>query len=102
MRKNQLQNAVKCSETMLKDAKAGNWEKVYEIEVQRSELLGKLFSSSNQEINVDDMDDKIRKIIAINKKLEEITVKARANVHSDIISINKGRQAVNLYAQNTL
>jgi len=101
MRKNQLQNAVKCSETMLKDAEAGNWEKVYEIEAQRSELLGKLFSSSSQEINVDDMDDKIRKIIAINKKLEAITVKARDNVHNDIASINKGRQAVSLYAQNT-
>jgi len=102
MRNKQLQNAVVCSQTMLKDAKAGNWEKVFEIEIQRRDLLEKLFSSSRQENNIEDMDDKIRQIIAINKQLETITLKARDSARSDITSISKGRHAVSSYAQNTL
>ncbi len=98
----QLHKAIECSKKMLLDAEAGNWEKVFDIEAQRSVLLEKLFSSTNKENNVQEMDEKIRKIIAINKKLEAITLKARDDTHKDITSISKGRQAVNLYAQNTL
>ena len=96
----QLLNVVACSETMLKDAEAGNWEKVIDIEVKRSELLEQLFSSSSQDNNIEDMDDKIQQIIDINKKLESITIKARDNVRNDIAIINKGQNAVNMYAQN--
>ncbi len=102
MRNIQLQKAVKCSEIMLKDAEAGNWDKVVNIEAQRSELLEKLFSGAHQENNADDMDDKIRKIIAINEKLEAITLKARDSTGEEIASMSKGRKAVNLYAQNTV
>ncbi len=96
----QLQSAITCSEIMLKDAEAGNWDRVFDIEVQRSELLEKLFSSTDQENNVDEMDAKIREIIAINKKLEAITLKARDSAQDDITSINKGRHAISSYAQN--
>ncbi len=100
MSNQQLHKAIECSETMLKDAEAGNWEKVYNIEAQRSVLLEKLFSGTGKENNVQDMDEKIRKIIAINKKLEAITMRARDNTRDDISSMNKGRSAVSLYAQN--
>ena len=96
----QLHKAIECSEKMLIDAEAGNWEKVFDIEAQRSALLEKLFSSSHKENNIQDMDDKIRKIIAINKKLEAITLKARDNTGDDIASISKGKRAVNVYQQN--
>jgi len=102
MSNKQLQTAIECSETMLRDAEAGNWDKVFEIETRRSNLLKKLFSSPQQENNVEDIDNKIKEIIAINKKLEAITLKARDEAHNGIASINKGRRAVNLYAQNTL
>ncbi|VAW53101.1 hypothetical protein MNBD_GAMMA06-1963 [hydrothermal vent metagenome] len=100
MSNKQLQSAITYSEVMLEDAQAGNWDRVFDIEVQRSELLEKLFSGNIQENNIDDMDAKIREIITINKKLEAITLKARNNAQNDITSINKGRQAINSYAQN--
>ena len=100
MRNKQLQSAITCSEIMLKDAQAGNWDRVFDIEVERSELLEKLFSGSDRENNVDEMDAKIREIIAINKKLEAITQKARDDARDDIASIGKGRHAINSYAQN--
>ena len=100
MRNKQLQNAVACSETMLQNAEAGNWKKVFDIEAQRSELLERLFSGSSQDNTVQGMDEKIRKIIDINKKLEAITMQARDGAQHDITSINKGRHAINTYAQN--
>ncbi len=100
MRKKQLQNAINYSETMLKDAEAGNWENVFAIEAQRSVLLEKLFSGTARDNNVQDMDNKIRKIIAINKKLEAITLQARDSTRDDISSINKGRHAVSAYSQH--
>lgn len=96
----ELQNVVNYSKMMLKDAKAGNWENVIDIEVQRSELLEKLFSASPHENDVAEMDDKIRKIIEINRKLEVITLNARDNARTEIMSINKGRNAVKSYSQN--
>jgi len=99
MSNQQLHKAIECSEIMLRDAEAGNWENVFAIEAQRSALLEKLFSGTVKENNVQDMDDKIRKIIAINKKLEAITMQARDNTRDDIRSMSKGRHAVNQYAQ---
>ncbi len=97
----QIQSAIVCSESMLKDAAAGNWNKVIDIEVKRSELLEQLFSGSIQHHNVVDIDNKIQKIIDINKQLEKITLKARENSRSEISTISKGRHAVNMYAMNS-
>ncbi len=96
----QLHEAIEYSKKMLIDAEAGNWKKVFDIEAQRSALLEKLFSGTSKQNNVQDMDDKIRKIIAINKKLEAITLKTRNSTGDDIASLKKGRHAVNSYQQN--
>lgn len=97
----QLQNVIKCSESMLKDAEAGEWDKVISIEAQRNKLLEKLFSGSREDNSVAEMDNKIRKIIDINKKLEEITLNARDNARNEISSIAKGRNALDQYAKNS-
>lgn len=96
----QLQNAIGYSETMLKDAKAGNWDKVIDMQAQRSELLKELFSGTSGNDNTADIDNKICKIIDLNTKLEGVVANARDNAGNDITSINKGRQAVSLYTQN--
>ncbi len=97
----QLKEAISCSETMLKDAEVGNWDRVMEIEVQRSELLKKLFSTSHQGNDVIEMDDKIRKIIDINKRLEAIAIDARDDSGQHVASINNGRRAVDVYMQHS-
>ena len=96
----QLQNVMQCSELMLKDAELGRWDKVINIESQRSTLLENLFSSSSQD-NIEGMDEKIKKIIEINSQLEAIAQSARDNAGKDISSMAKGRQAVNLYVKNS-
>lgn len=97
----QLKDAINCSETMLVNAQAGDWNSVMEIEVQRSELLEKLFATSHHDNNVVEMDSKIRKIIDINKKLEMIAISVRDDSGQHIASMNNGRRAVNVYMQNS-
>ena len=98
----QLKRVVEYSETMLENAQAGNWDSVIEIETQRGELLKKLFSGSPQDNNVAELDAEIRKIISINEKLEAITLNAREDARDDMASANKGRHAVDAYAQNSV
>ena len=97
----QLQNVMECSETMLRDAELGHWDKVINIEGQRSTLLENLFSSYSQDNNIEGMDEKIKKIIEINSQLETIAQSARNNAGKDVSSMTKGRQAVSLYAKNS-
>lgn len=97
----QLLNALKCTELMLQDAKAGNWEKVMRYENKRSELLEQLFSGSAEDNSVAGMDQKIQKIIDLNTQLEAITREAREETRSSMASMSKGRQAVNMYAQHS-
>jgi hypothetical protein len=96
----QLQQAINCSEMMLQDAKAGEWQKVIAAEKQRHELLDALFATPSGKQDVDDIDHKINQILNINKKIEMITANTRKKIHNDTHSISKGRQAVNVYAQN--
>jgi hypothetical protein len=86
---------------MLKDAEAGEWDKVISIETQRSKLLEKLFSGSHEDNNITEMDNKIRKIIDINNKLEEIAMNARESASNDVASICKGRNALDQYSKNS-
>ena len=102
MNNEQFENVLNCSELMLQDAQVGNWNNVIEFEAQRSELLDKLFSASYQNKNVEDMDNKIRKIIAINKKLEDVALKAREDARNSLSAINKGRNAISLYGKNSV
>ena len=97
----QLLNALEYSETMLKDAVVGNWGKVIKIETQRNELLKEVFSTPNVNDDMADIENKICKIIDINRKLEAVAANARDNAGNEITSINKGRQAVMQYTQFT-
>jgi hypothetical protein len=97
----QLTNVIEYSETMLNEAKSGNWENVFKIEKQRSNALKELFSSPFTKDDKDDNNEKILQILNINKKLESLTTKARDDIRNQAGSINKSRHAVNMYAQNT-
>ena len=97
----QIQTAIECSEAMLRDAEAGNWSKVIEMEEYRRELLNELFSDSGTICSATEMDKQIQKIIAINSKLEAAAVSARDSVASDINSISRGRNALDSYTKHT-
>lgn len=99
-KRNQLLGVIEHSEAMLKQAQAGNWENVFSFEEQRSNTLKKLFTQAFSQQDKDDNNEIILQILSINKKLEAITTKARDEIRNQAGSINKGRHAVGVYAQN--
>ncbi len=95
----QLEGVIEYSETMLKEAESGNWESVYSIEEKRSKLIKKIYSSlSTQDEN---NNNQISQILALNGQIEKVTSKARDNTRKQMGSINKGRQVVSAYSQNS-
>ncbi|HHJ35457.1 MAG TPA: flagellar protein FliT [Gammaproteobacteria bacterium] len=95
-----LTEVIEYSETMLREAESGNWKNVFTIEEQRSELIKEIYSqpsTTNERLN---NNRQIMQILVLNKKIEAITSRARDNVRDQAGSINKGRQAVEVYAQN--
>lgn len=97
----ELDDAFECSELMLTEAKAGNWEKVIAVEKQRGKILEKIFSRPLEKSEKQLISEKTLQILEINKKLEAISSKARDEIRSQAGSINKGRHALDMYAQHT-
>ena len=96
----QFSDVIEYSETMLKEAEAGNWENVFTVEKKRSNTLKECFSPPFTKNDKDENNRKILQILNINNKLEAITSKARDDIRNQAGSINKGRHAVSMYAQN--
>lgn len=99
-RTSKLDEAFDFSEAMLKDAEAGNWEKVIAAEVERSACLTKAFLVSSGNNFSDENENKIRQILRINEQIESITIDARENIRNNVDTINTGRKVVDLYSQN--
>ena len=97
----QFSDVIEYSQAMLTEAEAGNWENVFAVEKQRSNTLKELFSYPFTKNEKDENNEKILQILNLNKMLEAITSKARDDIRNQAGSINKGRHAVNMYAQNT-
>ena len=96
----QFLDVIQYSQTMLEEAEAGNWETVFTVEKQRSRILKECFSPPFTKKDKDKNNGKILQILNINKKLEAMTSKARDDIRNQAGSINKGRHAVGMYAQN--
>jgi len=97
----QLLEAIGFSETMLRDAEAGNWENVIATEAERSACLTRLFSGSSADGFSAENKNRIRQILSINEKIASITIDARNNIRKEIGSVSIGRKVVELYSQNS-
>ena len=97
----ELMDVIKLSEMMLKDAEVGNWESVFAAESKRNDILNELFSLPFSKKDKEENNEIIQQVLVINKKLESVTAQARDEIKKEFSSINKGRHAVGVYAQNT-
>ena len=69
--KGQLKKLVEYNRSMLKNAEAGNWDKVIEAELKRREMLEAFYSSSEIQ-KVADVTEATREMLEINKALEKL------------------------------
>jgi len=98
---NQFSELIYYSGVMLKEAEGGNWHKVISVEKQRNNLLKELFLQPFTQKEKNENKENILQVLDINKKLEAISSNARDEIRSQAGSINKGRQALDMYAQHT-
>lgn len=78
----QFSDVIEYSQTMLKEAEAGNWDNVFAVEKQRSNTLKELFSPPFTKNDKEENNEKILQILNINNKLEVITSKARDDIRN--------------------
>lgn len=94
--RSQLTELAKLNHNMLKNAEAGNWDKVIEAEKVRRSMLDTLYSSPGVE-NIPGVDTATREMVSINQRLEELAISAHKLVTTEVVSINKGQQAISTY-----
>ena len=96
-----LMGVIEYSETMLREAESGNWENVFNIEEKRSELIKNIYANPSTQDERQNNNEQILQILVLNRQIETITSRARDNARDQAGTINKGRQVVEAYAQNT-
>ena len=97
----QLKGVIKYSESMLREAEKGNWNNVFAIEEHRSELIKKIYSNPSSADERDNNNEQILQILVLNRQIETLTSRVRDATRRQVGSVNRGRQVVNAYAQNT-
>ena len=96
---NQLVELVEYNRDMLKNAEAGNWDKVIEAELLRKNMFEAFYTTPGVE-NLPEVDSATRELLQINKSLEELATSARNAITSEAESTQKGQKAVNAYIKN--
>jgi hypothetical protein len=95
----QLFELVEYNRDMLKNAEAGNWDKVIEAEILRKNMFGAFYTTPGVE-SLPDVTRATRELLQINKSLEELAASARKAVTNEAVSTYKGQKAVNAYTKN--
>lgn len=95
-----MYDLVAHSNAMLDQAESGHWENVSKAERARRLLLNKLFADPSANAGVPEINETIEKIIAINRKLEDLAIAARDKAKLEMDKITYGRRAVNSYAKH--
>lgn len=97
---NNYEEVIRCSENMVKQAEAGNWDDVAKAEEQRRALLNRLFANPGSNHDVPEINRIIEKIIDINKHLEYLAISAREKTRVELERIKGGRHAVSAYSDH--
>jgi hypothetical protein len=95
----QLVELVEYNRDMLRNAEAGNWDKVIEAEILRKKMFD-AFYTTHGEKNLPDVASATRELLQINTSLEELATAARKAITSEAVSTLKGQKAVNAYTRN--
>ena len=95
----QLLELVEYNRDMLKNAEAGNWDRVIEAEILRKNMFEAFYTTAGVE-SLPEVARATRELLQINKSLEELAASARKAVTNDAVSTYKGQKAVNAYSRN--
>lgn len=96
-----LAELLQHNRSMLKNAEAGEWDKVMEEEIKRREMLNAFYSSTDVQL-VPGVVSATRKMLLLNQQIDELAESAKEEIKTEAVSINKGLRAVNAYTKHAL
>jgi hypothetical protein len=94
-----LTELVEHNSNMLKDAEAGNWEKVTENEIIRQQLIKAFYSVISGLDETAAVASATKELVLVNEKLTQFACKARDKVKMNLAELGKGKSAINAYVQ---
>ncbi len=95
-----LSELIKHNNRMLKDAEAGNWEKVTENEIIRQQLIKTFYSVTSNVRESAVIASATHELLLVNEKLKELAIQARDKVKTDLTRTGKSRAAIDAYAKH--
>ena len=95
-----LTELVEHNSNMLKDAEAGNWEKVTENEFIRQQLIKAFYSLISGVHETAAVASATKELLLVNEKLTQLACKARDKVNINLDELGKGKSAIYAYAKH--
>lgn len=96
-RSEQLQKIIALSREMLEKARALEWERVAELEVQRKQLVSSCFRHPAHEQEVPAVADGIRQILRINDEITTLGRECKTRLSGELHTQKLGRTASAAY-----
>ena len=93
-----LDDALRLTHEMLARAGIPDWQMVIHLEVERRQLLERAFATS--EPLSEDLAVKVRALLALDKRLLEISSDGRDHLAGELSQVNKGSRANHAYQAN--
>lgn len=99
-REEQLARLLNLSQSMLLQAKAGDWAEVMHTGSRRQRLLEAFFERSPSPQEACEVANVLRGMLQVNDEIETLALNSRTGLEENIGSIQQGRRAVQAYASN--
>ncbi len=97
----ELSQLIELNIRMLKDAEAGNWERVKETENLREKMIGSFYKNAEKHYNKDVISSATHELLSVNEKLKQLAIRAREETRSQLNGLSKGKAAIDAYNKNT-
>lgn len=95
-----LVELVQHNKQMLKDAEAGNWEKVAENEVIREQLIKAFYSLSADADEAATVATATQELLHVNEEITQLAREAKEQLKNELCEIGRGKSAVNAYTKH--
>ncbi len=92
-----LEKIVELSGSMLKYARAGEWEQVLQMEPQKRELIEQTFPLDDTNGDIASIIKQIQKISSLDQETMQLAAKSSKEFSGLLSKMNTGRQAVAAY-----
>ncbi|PLY16720.1 MAG: hypothetical protein C0631_02960 [Sedimenticola sp.] len=96
----QLEQLLTLSEEMLRLALSSDWDRVVEVQGQRSALIEKSFPL-DEAVALTDAQAHLKKILSLEAQVTALAVSAKKELGDTLGKINQGKQATKAYTDTS-